>query len=147
MKSILSFFSRCTCTSKAQIFVALTKEEWHTFELVDVQQLTHDVKRFRFAPQSIGHILHIPTGQHVSLKFTAQDGCDVIRSYSPTSSDRATGLVDICIKIYSPEGRGMTQHVNKLRIGDKILMRGPEVCFCVCHHSCMWPLLCTCQHA
>jgi cytochrome-b5 reductase len=103
--------------------------EWRTFELIDVLELTHDVKRFRFS--SRGHSkLIVPIGQHVSLKFTADDGSDVIRSYTPTSSDRSTGQIEICIKIiHTPDGRGMSQYVNKLQIGDLILIRGPEVEF------------------
>jgi cytochrome-b5 reductase len=115
--------------------VALDKDEWRAFELIDVLQLTHDVKRYRFALQSSDHVLGLPIGQHVSLKYTADDGNVVIRSYTPTSSDRDKGHVDICLKVYSPlpprfpEGGKMSQYVDRLRVGEKILMRGPKVCF------------------
>ncbi len=121
--------------------VALDKDMWTAFELIDKISLSHDVRRFRFALPSPDHILGLPIGQHVSLKFTDNDGKLIIRSYTPTSSDNDRGIVDFCVKVYSPlppkfpEGGKMSQYLDSLNIGDKVLMRGPKVrstrCDCV----------------
>lgn len=79
---------------------ALDPEQWIPFKLKEVESLSHDVKKFRFALQSDKHRLGLPIGQHISLKYVDHDGKDVIRSYTPTSSDDDIGVVDFAIKVY-----------------------------------------------
>jgi cytochrome-b5 reductase len=46
------------------------------------------------------HILGLPIGQHISLKFTDSDGKEVQRSYTPVSSNEDKGVVDFVVKVY-----------------------------------------------
>ena len=100
--------------------------------MIDIVTISHDVKRFRFGLQSKSTRLGLPIGQHISLKYVDKDGKDVIRSYTPTSSDDDLGYVDFVIKVYFPleprfpEGGKMSQHLNSLKINDTILMKGPK---------------------
>ena len=86
------------------------------------------MRRFRFALQSKTHVLGLPIGQHISLKFRNKEGKDVIRSYTPVSSDDDIGYVDFVIKVYFPQepkfptGGQMSQHLESLRIGDTMEM-------------------------
>lgn len=111
---------------------ALDKEEWRAFPLIDIETISHDVKRFRFGLQTKSTRLGLPIGQHISLKYVDKDGKDIIRSYTPTSSDDDLGYVDFVIKVYFPlqpkfpEGGKMSQHLNSLKINDTILMKGPK---------------------
>lgn len=58
------------------------------FRLQEKEELSHDTRMFRFALQSPNHVLGLPIGQHVSMKFVDKaDGKTVTRSYTPTSSD------------------------------------------------------------
>ncbi|CAN0214865.1 unnamed protein product [Ectocarpus sp. 4 AP-2014] len=88
---------------------------------------------FRFALQSPKHVLGLPIGQHVSMKFVDADGKIVTRSYTPTSSDMNLGHVDFVIKVYRPnehptfpDGGKMSMHLERLKIGDTVDMRGPK---------------------
>jgi cytochrome-b5 reductase len=134
--------------------IALEKDEFRAFPLIDIVEISHDVKKFRFGLPTKNHRLGLPIGQHISLKYTDENGEDVIRSYTPTSSDDDLGFVDFVIKIYFknvhpkfPNGKfiicltckylflivsliclggKMSQHINSLKIGDSILMKGPK---------------------
>lgn len=80
--------------------IALDSEKWQGFELTEIEKISHDVRRFRFALQSDKHVLGLPIGQHISLKFTDAEGKEVQRSYTPVSSNDDIGYVDFVIKIY-----------------------------------------------
>lgn len=112
--------------------IALSKDDWIPFTLIEKEIISHDVRRFRFALQSKTHVLGLPIGQHISLKFRNKEGKDVIRSYTPVSSDDDIGYVDFVIKVYFPQepkfptGGQMSQHLESLRIGDTMEMKGPK---------------------
>jgi hypothetical protein len=113
--------------------VALNCDQWQEFKLSEVEKLSHDVRRYRFALQSPNHVLGLPIGQHISFKFVDADGKDVIRSYTPVSSDDELGYVDFVIKVYFknvhpkfPDGGKMSQHLDGLKVGDPLLMKGPK---------------------
>lgn len=80
--------------------IAMDPENWQPFVLKEIEDISHDVKRFRFALQSENHVLGLPIGQHISLKFIDTDGKEVQRSYTPTTSDDEVGYVDFVIKVY-----------------------------------------------
>lgn len=82
--------------------IALDANEYKPFTLIDIKTISDDVKRFRFGLQSNEHILGLPIGQHISFKYFDKDdnNAEVIRSYTPTSSDDEVGYVDFVIKIY-----------------------------------------------
>lgn len=77
----------------------------------------------------------LPTGQHISLRFfdKADDGKQVMRSYTPTSDNSSVGEVSLVIKVYKagvhpkfPDGGKMSQHLDSLKIGDTIDIKGPK---------------------
>lgn len=112
---------------------AFHKEEWRHFKLIDKKELSKDVRLFRFALPSDDHIIGLPVGQHISLKYVDENNKDVIRSYTPISSNKQKGIIDFAIKVYFknehpnfPEGGKMSQHLNSLNINDSILMKGPK---------------------
>ena len=80
--------------------IAINSEEWHSFPLIEREEISHDVRRFRFQLQSKDHILGLPIGQHISLKYIDIEGKEVIRSYTPVSSNDERGYVDFVIKVY-----------------------------------------------
>ena len=92
------FFSQ----SKRQL-VAIT-DDWQDFPLIDKEEISHDVRRFRFGLPSKDYIMGIPIGQHVSLKFVGSDG-EILRSYTPTSSNDDKGFMDLVVKVYRPNDR------------------------------------------
>lgn len=57
----------------------------------------------------------------------------MIRAYTPVSSDDDLGYFDLVIKVYFknthpkfPDGGKMTQHLESMKIGDCIEVRGPN---------------------
>ena len=107
--------------------------------LVKKESLSHDTRRFTFAlPNGPTGKLGLPVGQHITLKFTEtlEDGVakkNHQRSYTPTTGDDTLGTVTFVIKVYKagvhpkfPEGGKMSQHLDSLKIGDTVDMRGPK---------------------
>eukprot|EP00611_Tribonema_gayanum_P015421 TRINITY_DN2725_c0_g1_i1.p1 TRINITY_DN2725_c0_g1~~TRINITY_DN2725_c0_g1_i1.p1 ORF type:complete len:311 (-),score=73.75 TRINITY_DN2725_c0_g1_i1:123-1055(-) len=118
---------------KAKPKLALSKSEYRPFVLQEKQNISRDTRLFRFALQSTKHVLGLPIGQHISLKFIDGAGKMVTRSYTPTSSDDEVGYVDFVIKVYFPnehpkfpDGGKMSYHLHDLKVGDTIDMMGPK---------------------
>ncbi|KAI5787035.1 hypothetical protein DFH27DRAFT_226772 [Peziza echinospora] len=102
----------------------LKEKEWQDFELTEKTVITHNVAIYRFALPRKSDILGLPIGQHVSISAHI-DGKEIVRSYTPVSSDRIDkGHFDLLIKSY-PTGN-ISKHVATLKIGDKIKARGPK---------------------
>jgi cytochrome-b5 reductase len=101
---------------------ALDPEEWRAFPLVEIETISHDVKKFRFSLPSAQHRVGLPIGQHISLKYTDEQGKEVQRSYTPASSDDDLGFVDFVVKVYFkceprfPEGM-FRNHTGFPRLG------------------------------
>ena len=129
---VLVLFSLSLTLPKEDEKGALDKKEFREFELVEKENLSHDVRRFRFALQHKNQLLGLPIGQHISLCFVDSGKREVVRSYTPVSSDDERGYVDFVVKVYRPlqpnfpTGGQMSQHLDDMKLGDKILMRGPR---------------------
>jgi cytochrome-b5 reductase len=107
--------------------------EFSDFVLVDKKELSHDTRRFTFALPTPKHKLGLPIGQHMTLSFTDKDGKTHQRSYTPVTSDKDFGKVSFVIKVYRagvhpnfPDGGKMSQHLDSLKIGETIKMKGPK---------------------
>ena len=114
----------------------LPLDEFKKFPLIRKEALSHDVARFTFGLPE-GHVLGLPTGQHISLRFyeTDKDGkkTQVMRSYTPVTDNSSVGEVSIVVKVYKagvhpkfPEGGKMSQHLDSLKIGDLQEIKGPK---------------------
>ena len=110
----------------------LPQEEFKEYPLIRKEQLSHDTRKFTFGLPK-GHVLGLPTGQHISLRFVDGDGKTHTRSYTPVSDNSCIGEVSVVIKVYKanvhpkfPEGGKMSQHLDSLKIGDTIDMKGPK---------------------
>ncbi len=121
------------CTNN---IIALSPDNWTYFKLIEKVPLTSDVFKLKFELQSAQHVLGLAVGQHVSLQYTdTTSDKQIVRSYTPTSSNHARGYVEFCVKVYHPlhprfpEGGKMSQYLDRLRIGDSIEMKGPKVRF------------------
>ena len=107
-------------------------KDFQPFKLIRKESLSHDTRKFTFGLPE-GHVLGLPTGQHVSLRFKDSDGKNQQRSYTPVTDNSHVGEFSLVIKVYKanvhpkfPEGGKMSQHLDALKIGDTIDMRGPK---------------------
>jgi len=128
---LLVLFSLSLTLPKEDEKGALDEEKYRAFALIERENLSHDVRRFRFALQHENQLLGLPIGQHIMLSTTEKGEPDDRRPYTPTSSDDERGFVDFVIKVYRPlepnfpKGGMMSQHLDNMKIGDKIWMAGP----------------------
>lgn len=104
----------------------------YPLRLVDKEIISHDTRRFRFALPSREHVLGLPVGQHIYLSARI-NGDPVVRPYTPTTSDEQKGHFDLVIKVYFknvhpkfPDGGKMSQHLESLKEGDYVEVRGPS---------------------
>jgi cytochrome-b5 reductase len=117
-----------TTTTTNTTAAVLSKDEYRSFKLIEVETLTSGalvkcpVKRYRFALPKSSDSLGLPIGQHIRIRAEIE-GEEVLRSYTPTSTNDDKGYFDLVIKVY-PTGK-MTQYLDKLHIGDSIQVCGP----------------------
>lgn len=102
----------------------LNPDKWQPLTLVDVKELSHNTKRYRFALPHQEQELGLPLGQHISIKGTDAEGRDVMRPYTPTTSVAQRGYVDFVIKLY-PDGQ-MSQILAQADVGTTLLFKGPK---------------------
>ncbi|KAL9636414.1 MAG: hypothetical protein Q9164_002834 [Protoblastenia rupestris] len=117
----------CLLWSQSVVKKALKPDVFQDFTLKEKTVLSHNVAIYRFSLQSPTHILGLPIGQHMSVAATLTvDGKpkEVVRSYTPISSDENPGYFDLLIKSY-PQGN-ISRHMSTLKIGDSMKVRGPK---------------------
>ncbi|OJJ31568.1 hypothetical protein ASPWEDRAFT_696826 [Aspergillus wentii DTO 134E9] len=103
----------------------LNPTDFQYFVLKEKNDISHNVTIYRFALPQPTDILGLPIGQHISLAATI-DGQqkEVVRSYTPISSDNEAGYFDLLIKAY-PQGN-ISQYLTGLRPGQTMKVRGPK---------------------
>ncbi|KAJ9302021.1 hypothetical protein DTO271G3_887 [Paecilomyces variotii] len=103
----------------------LTPNEFQEFPLKEKTLVSHNVAIYRFALPRPTDILGLPIGQHISLAATiAGNPKEVVRSYTPISSDNEAGYFDLLVKEY-PQGN-ISRYLANMKIGDKMKVRGPK---------------------
>lgn len=100
--------------------------EFNEFPLIQKTVLSPNSAVYRFSLPKPTDVLGLPIGQHVSLVADI-DGKQVMRSYTPTSSDEDKGYFDLLIKSY-PTGN-ISKYVAGLNIGSTMKVRGPKGAF------------------
>ena len=109
-----------------------------SLELSKKIKLSEDTSIFRYKFDNETMVLGLPIGNHVIFSAMiktkdCQEGEEVCRKYTPISMVTQKGYVDFLIKVYKagvhprfPEGGVMSQHVDRMKIGEKMLMEGPK---------------------
>lgn len=116
---------------RTQEHIALNPKKKLDFPLIEKFYLTHNVVKLRFGLPSEAHKFGLPVGKHIFL-YAKVNGETVMRAYTPTSSDHDLGYFDLVIKVYRAnenlkflEGGKMSQHLDRLAIGDFVTVKGP----------------------
>lgn len=87
--------------------------------------VSHNVAVYRFALPRQTDILGLPIGQHISLAATIEgQPKEIVRSYTPISSDEEPGFFDLLVKSYS-QGN-ISKYLNGLKVGQTMKVRGPK---------------------
>lgn len=119
--------------SAAETKKELDPTQFKEFPIIEKTVTSHNTAIYRFGLPSPTSILGLPIGQHISLAATldvsdpktgATERKEVVRSYTPISSDVNPGYFDLMIKSY-PQGN-ISRHLATLTVGDKMKVRGPK---------------------
>lgn len=103
----------------------LNPTEFQEFVLKEKNEISHNVAIYRFALPNPTDILGLPIGQHISLAATIEgQPKEVVRSYTPISSDNEAGYFDLLVKAY-PQGN-ISKHLTTLKLGQTLKVRGPK---------------------
>ncbi|KAH7052326.1 oxidoreductase NAD-binding domain-containing protein [Macrophomina phaseolina] len=92
--------------------------------LDEVETLNHNTKRFRFKlpePDNVSG-LHIASALLTKYKGPEMEK-PVLRPYTPTSDEDATGFIDLVVKRY-PNGP-MSEHLHSMTPGQRLDFKGP----------------------
>ena len=123
--------SSSTTKKPAATSHALNPDVFKSFKLKEKIIVSADTRIFRFALDHPTQTLGLPIGQHMYLRAVI-DGQPCQRAYTPISSDDEKGYFDLLIKVYFknvhpkfPDGGKMSQHLESLKIGDTIDVKGP----------------------
>ncbi|THH34119.1 hypothetical protein EUX98_g36 [Antrodiella citrinella] len=101
----------------------LDPQVWQEFTLKEKVVVSPNTAIYRFALPHPEDVLGLPIGQHISVAAEI-NGKEIVRSYTPTSSDDNLGHFDLLIKAY--ELGNISKHVSLLKIGDNIRVKGPK---------------------
>ncbi|KAH7924868.1 NADH-cytochrome b5 reductase [Leucogyrophana mollusca] len=101
----------------------LNPQVWQEFSLKEKTVVSPNTAIYRFALPHPEDVLGLPIGQHISVSAEI-NGKDIMRSYTPTSSDDDLGHFDLLIKSY--EKGNISRYISLLKIGDKVRVRGPK---------------------
>ncbi|GCB18602.1 NADH-cytochrome b5 reductase 1 [Aspergillus awamori] len=116
-------FSNSTYRNADQPRKVLNPGDFQHFTLKEKNDISHNVTVYRFALPRPTDILGLPIGQHISLAATI-GGKEVVRSYTPISSDNEAGYFDLLVKAY-PQGN-ISKYLTTLEVGQTMKVRGPK---------------------
>jgi cytochrome-b5 reductase len=102
---------------------ALDPKVWHEFPLTRKIVVSPNTAIYRFSLPHPKDVLGLPIGQHISVSAEI-NGKDIMRSYTPTSSDDDLGHFDLLIKSY--EKGNISRYFGLLKLGDKVRVKGPK---------------------
>ena len=109
--------------------LALNPRKKISLKLQGKTVLSRDSFLLDFALPTPEHVLGLPTGKHIFMSAKI-NGENVLRRYTPITSNHDIGCIKFVIKCYRPcerfpNGGVMSQYVDTLQIGDTLDFKGP----------------------
>jgi hypothetical protein len=104
----------------------MNEKEFYNIEIIDIKELTHDVKRFRTTkPQEYT----FTPGQATGVAINREGFKEKFRLFTFTSLNE-NNYLEFTIKGYPtekyPEHTGITEEIHKLEVGDELIIKNPE---------------------
>ncbi|CAD2221824.1 cytochrome-b5 reductase [Angomonas deanei] len=119
--SLYSTVSEVSAASAAKS--TFNPDEFQSYKLLSSRYESHDTRRFLFALPNPEDKFHMPVASCIVAKFTDSDGKEVVRPYTPITSNQNKGYFELLIKKY-PKGK-MGNHLFTMQVGEELLMKGP----------------------
>ena len=119
----------CQVKVRENLRIEIPKEllaiQEYTCKCADIQDLTHDMKQFRFELVEPKTIDYIP-GQYIQLLTPVYEKSseEVYRAYSISSDPADKNIIELIIRLV-PGGICTTYCFEYLKIGDEVRMNGP----------------------
>lgn len=111
--------ARPSTTYPEGTLVALDPAADVALTLVKKESISENTRKFTFALPSPEHVLGLPVGQHVEVKFG-----DTARPYTPVTGDATRGTVDLVVKVY-PDGN-VSGKLDAVEVGEAVTFSGPK---------------------
>ncbi|KAL4933301.1 cytochrome b5 reductase family protein [Aspergillus undulatus] len=125
LAAVFVAFKLSQTTGSVKARKVLNPTEFQDFLLKEKNEISHNVTIYRFALPRPTDILGLPIGQHISLAATIEgQPKEVVRSYTPISSDNEAGYFDLLVKAY-PQGN-ISKYLTNLQVGQTMKVRGPK---------------------
>ncbi|TDL28689.1 NADH-cytochrome b5 reductase [Rickenella mellea] len=118
--SLVVYFKVFATTKRKPVLDPTT---WKEFPLVEKITVSPNTAVYRFGLPHPNDVLGLPIGQHISVEAEI-NGKNIMRSYTPTSSDDDLGHFDLMVKTY--EMGNISRYLSLLKIGDRIRVKGPK---------------------
>ncbi|KAK1223791.1 NADH-cytochrome b5 reductase [Marasmius sp. AFHP31] len=118
---ILATLLYTTLSSKRK--PVLDPSKWQEFPLTKKIQISPNTAIYRFSLPNKNDVFGLPIGQHISVSAEIA-GKEVMRSYTPISSDDDLGHFDLLIKSY--DKGNISRLFGLLKVGDNIRVKGPK---------------------
>ncbi|SCV02327.1 LAMI_0G17920g1_1 [Lachancea mirantina] len=125
-----SAYSFCTSSLKSEAVTLKSKTfqgpglfSWRTLILKNIQDVTHDTRKFTFSLPSPNDISGLELASFLLFKPIDSMNPSCIRPYTPISSLNNEGELELVVKHY-PKGK-MSSHLFSLQEGDKVSATGP----------------------
>jgi len=110
-----------------KVLVASSAGTWQKFKLISKSQVSHNTAMYKFALPRPTDILGLPVGKHVAVRAVI-DGKEVVRSYTPISSEDTPGSFTLLIKTY--ENGNVSRYLDLLKVGESTVdFKGPRGSF------------------
>lgn len=127
---VVAFIVGLVCSVAALLYFdsqkvkpVLNPTQWQQYRLMEKQKLSPNTALYRFKLPRANNVLGLPIGQHISIQANI-GGKNVMRSYTPTSSDDDHGFFDLVVKSY--EQGNISKYIGAMKIGDLISVKGPK---------------------
>jgi len=102
---------------------AFDPNEYKPFKLLNTRFESQDTRRFYFALDTKESTMNIPIASAIVVKYVDAEGKDVVRPYTPVSTNETKGYFELMVKRY-PKSK-MGTHFFHLKDGETILVKGP----------------------
>jgi cytochrome-b5 reductase len=99
----------------------LSPTEYKPVKLVEKTQVNYNTQIYTFELPA-NEYLNMPLGKHLTIRAKI-DGHNVSRPFTPITPHNVPGRIDLLIKLYQ-QGK-MSQHLEKMKIGQTIDVMGP----------------------
>ena len=102
----------------------LNPREYLELNVESKEMLSHNTARYTLQLPRKDSVLGLPIGQHIAIRAVI-DGQPVNRSYTPTSSNKDRGKLELVIKLYD-DGQLTGKHLKHIDVGDRMHISGPR---------------------